>query len=129
MYTNQQLNEKLKHFLKMEIDAVWFYIDHLPLCDYKKNKKSLDILLLDSIIHIKKITETILALQEESGFSLTKKVKERALKEEQGMADVYQYVLQRTDNKAVKKLLEELIPWEEKHEKIAQQLQCTHNTS
>lgn len=122
MYTEEELNEKLKQFLKTEIEAVWFYTENLADYNYKENEKAVNILLLDSISHMKKIVETYLEINKDIGVALTPRMKEEALREEKSMIDIYEYVKQRTDNKKVKQLLKELIEWEEQHVKVAEGL-------
>lgn len=108
----------LKKGLKAEFDAVRFYLDNLDRLNYRGNKTAIDLLVLESVDHAKWLAQRLLALQADEGGEIKPGAVREALLEEYSMREIYRYEEQRTTDPAIRKLMQELIAEETKHEKL-----------
>jgi rubrerythrin len=122
MYDNENLARILEKNIGYELDSINFYVNNLENLNYKKNKKKVDTLLLESIKHTTKLSKALLEVQKNKTSKITKKTKVLAMKEELGMKELYTYELQRTENTKVRRILKNLIKEETKHEKLVKLL-------
>jgi rubrerythrin len=122
MYDNEELARILEKNVGYELDSINFYVNNLENLNYKKNKKKVDTLLLESIKHTTKLSKVLLEIQKNKTSKITKKTKALAMKEELGMKEIYNYQLQRTKNAKVRRILKDLIKEETKHEKLVKLL-------
>jgi rubrerythrin len=112
----------LKENMTLEMNTIRFYLDNLEKLNYKANRKKIDMLVLESIKHMSMLGETILKLEKEKGLPLDKNAHEQAHKEETGLQEIYKYEMGRMHDKIVVDLLQGLLDWEKKHEKIVESL-------
>ncbi|MFH1063617.1 MAG: ferritin family protein [Candidatus Woesearchaeota archaeon] len=122
MYSTKDLKRVLLKNLASEFKVIKFYVDNLENLNYAKNKKKVDSLIVDSFKHAAMITKEVLALHKGKDVVVSKSIRERAMREEVAVREIYAYELSRTSDPKIKKLLRQLIAEEKKHEKIAKSL-------
>ena len=122
MYDDEELALILEKNIGYELDSINFYVNNLENLNYKKNKKKVDTLLLESIKHTTKLSKALLEIQKNKTSKITKKTRTLAMKEELGMKELYSYELHRIKNAKVRRILKELIKEETKHEKLVKLL-------
>lgn len=122
MYNEKDLIRVLKKDLKAEFDAILFYLDNLKKLNYKKNKKIIDELTLDSFNHAESIAKLMLNLQKDTKGKLSSSATRKAMVEEVGMKGLYAYEIERTEDKKVKRELKKLLKEEVEHEELVKKL-------
>ena len=90
--------------------------------NYSGNKVKINKLALDCIKHAETNTKKLLAMHSDAKGRLTKVARERAIKEEVALQDIYQYELNRAATPAMQKMLKELIKQEKGHEALVRSL-------
>ena len=112
----------MKRNLNSEQEIIIFYVTNLEKLNYSKNKKKISNLIFDSLEHAGMITAEIMELQKNAKGKLDKKTRDKALKEETGLKEIYKYEFKKTKEAKALKVLNQLILEETKHEKIVKTL-------
>jgi rubrerythrin len=120
LYADKDYKRLLKSNLKAELRNIQFYINNLEKLNYPENKKKIDILLNGSFKHAKMLSTRLRAITKQG--RLSRNAKNKALKEEKGLQDIYRFEMIRTESKALKELLEKLSEEEKMHEKVVRSL-------
>lgn len=118
MYSDKDLSRILRKNLDSEMDVIRFYIDNLEGLNFKMNKKQINQLVLDSLVHATLLSEQLLVLGKDKCGKLKSKLKDEAYREERGVRELYRYELKGTTRKDTAKVLARLIKEETEHEKL-----------
>ena len=121
-YTNADIIRMLKRDLESEFKTVSAYLDTLDELNYKKNKKLIDALVLDSLTHATIITKELLNVQKTVGQPITAEARAFAMKEELALEHIYAYELERVKPARLKTALSGLRKAEQHHEELVKQL-------
>jgi rubrerythrin len=112
--------KELKSCAKMEIEVILFYMHKLPELNSQKNSAKVKELLMESCYHLEQLLNEIIHLSKNQK-RITPNTLDVALKEEEGMIDIYRYMTKKTKDKKIIKMLRKLAKQELRHSKIVKE--------
>jgi rubrerythrin len=122
MYSKAGTLRILRNNLKKELTSVLSYVDGLSSINYKNNNKKVDTLARGSLSHAGRLLTHILELSRDKEAKVTKKQRDRFLREETSMKELYKFEAARIENATVKRTLLQLSKEETEHEKIVKSI-------
>ena len=115
MYSKKEIFNTLLKNMEREWKAIHFYSKNLDRLNYKTNKKVVDKLIIESVVHLSWLTNEVLEMHKLNKCKLTKTMKDEARKEEMKMLEVYKREQKKAKDPSVQELLRKLTKEEQSH--------------
>ncbi|MFH1400371.1 MAG: hypothetical protein ABIH41_02530 [Nanoarchaeota archaeon] len=114
----------MKKNMDGEVKTITFYLDNLENLNYSKNTKHVEALVLDSVTHLGNLCKAFMSLHADipAKQPIPSHLRELALTEEKGLREIYQFMLQHSNNAEINKTFEQLVEAERTHEKMVREL-------